>query len=294
MIDSLNTKELLSLLKDFYLLTRIKIVIFDTKYEEIIAYPDSHCSYCKYLRENPVCLEKCLNSNYQSFQHCKRTSEIIIYHCHAGLIEAAAPLIDNGILVGYIMFGQITDLETDRDLLDLIHHTLDTNHIDPHIPEEKFLDIERKSTDQIYAAAKILEACTFYVLLKNLMSARRQNFIENLNSYLLSHLSEPLTADQIASDFSISRGKLYSSCEKYLGTGIAQYVKKLRLEKAKDLLKNTELTVSTISEKVGFSDYNYFCRVFKKEIGISAKKYRYERLWPTTTLISTTEEFSYD
>ena len=33
MIDYLNTKELLSLLKDFYLLTKIKIVIFDTEYE---------------------------------------------------------------------------------------------------------------------------------------------------------------------------------------------------------------------------------------------------------------------
>lgn len=274
MIDYLNTKELLSLLKDFYLLTRIKIVIFDTEYEEIIAYPDSHCSYCKYLRENPACLEKCLNSNYQSFRHCKRTSEIIIYHCHAGLIEATAPLIDNGILVGYIMFGQITDLATDKELLDLIHRTLNENHIPADLPKEKFLDIEKKTTDQIYAAAKILEACTFYVLLKNLMSARRQNFVENLNSYLLSHLSEPLTADQIASYFSISRSKLYSSCEKYLGTGIAQYVKNLRLEKAKELLKNTEFTVSAISEKVGFSDYNYFCRVFKAKYGISAKKFK--------------------
>jgi AraC-like DNA-binding protein len=275
MIDYLNTKELLSLLKDFYLLTKIKIVIFDTEYEEIAAYPDSHCSYCKLLRENPSCLEKCLNSNYQSFQHCRKTSEILVYHCHAGLIEATAPLIDNGILVGYIMFGQITDLDTDEELLSLIRRTLSANQISARIPEKDLLDIEKKSKDQILAAAKILEACTFYVLLKNLMTARRQNFVDNLNAYLLSHLDEPLTADQIASDFSISRSKLYSSCEKYLGTGIAQYVKSLRLEKAKELLKSTDLTVSVISEKVGFADYNYFCRVFKQETGLSAKKYRY-------------------
>lgn len=275
MIDYLNTKELLSLLKDFYLLTKIKIVIFDTDYEEIIAYPDSHCTYCRYLRKNPSCLKKCQNSNYQSFQHCRRTSEIIVYHCHAGLIEATAPLIDNGILVGYIMFGQITDLENDKELLDLIHHTLDKNEIHTNLSDKNFLDIEKKSADQIYAAAKILEACTFYVLLKNLMSARRQNFVENLNAYLLSHLSEPLTADQIAADLSISRSKLYTSCEKYLGVGIARYIKNLRLEKAKELLKNTDFTISMISEKVGFSDYNYFCRVFKQATGISAKKYRY-------------------
>lgn len=61
---------------------------------------------------------------------------------------------------------------------------------------------------------------------------------------------------------------------KYLGIGIAKYIKNKKLNKAKDLLKNTEDSIYDISMKVGFSDYNYFCRTFKKEVTISAKKYR--------------------
>ena len=59
-----------------------------------------------------------------------------------------------------------------------------------------------------------------------------------------------------------------------IGMGIAEYIRTLRLEQAQQLLKDTELPITQISDKIGFEDYNYFCRVFKKETGYSAKKYR--------------------
>ncbi|MBS6398072.1 MAG: PocR ligand-binding domain-containing protein [Clostridiales bacterium] len=288
MIAHLNTEELEALLKDFYLLTGIKIVVFDTDYREVIAYPDSHCAFCRKMQDTPHCRKKCMDSNQRSFDHCRKTSELIVYHCHAGLIEAAAPLIENGMVIGYIMFGQITDTENDRELSALIQNAFAKNGILPKEPVQEFLQIERKSQEQIHAAAKILEACTFYVLLKHLMSARRQNFSKNLEHYLNSHLSEELSVEQIAADFQISRSKLYASCEKYLGCGIAQYIRRLRMEKAKELLKGTDLTVSEISARVGFSDYNYFCRIFKKETGISAKKYRTLYSWRPIVLPSST------
>ena len=274
MLTNLNKQALEALLKDFYLLTKIKIVVFDTNYHELIAYPDSHCAYCQTLREYPECKRKCMESNIHSFEQCRKTSEMMLYHCHAGLIEATAPLIDNGIIIGYIMFGQITDTRDDTELHALITDTLKTNNIAATCSINSLLNVERKSEEQIFAAAKILEACTFYVLLKEIMYAHRQNFADNLNTYLLQHLSEELSAEQIAADFGISRSKLYATCEKYLGIGIGLYIKRLRLEKAKSLLKETALSISEISHQVGFADYNYFCRVFKQEIGIPAKKYR--------------------
>lgn len=274
MIAHLDTEELKALLKDFHLLTGMKIVIFDADYEEVIAWPDSHCPFCRLMQSTPACRKKCMESNRKSFQHCRKTSELIIYHCHAGLIEVTAPLMDNGTVVGYLMFGQITDTKDDEELEHLIRKAFSDNGIPFTGTADGYLDITRKTADQIYASAKILEACTFYVLLKQLMYVRRQNFARNLENYLHAHLSEELTADRIAADFHISRSKLYTSCEKYLGMGIAQYIRKLRLERAKELLKKTDLAVSQVASEAGFSDYNYFCRIFKKETGIPAKKYR--------------------
>lgn len=274
MIAHLNTAELEALLKDFHLLTGIKIVIFDTDYNELIAFPSTHCSFCQKMQNTPRCRKRCMESNRQSFQHCQKTGKMIIYHCHAGLIEATAPLTDNGIIIGYIMFGQITDIEDDKKLKLLIEHTFRSYGLPLEPDCRLFAQITRKNAEQIRAAARILEACTFYVLLKRLMYARRQNFSRNLDTYLQSHLAEDLTADRIAADLQISRSKLYSSCEKYLGMGVAAYVKKIRMEKAKELLIQTDLAVSQVAMTAGFSDYNYFCRIFKKENGLPARKYR--------------------
>ena len=54
--------------------------------------------------------------------------------------------------------------------------------------------------------------------------------------------------------------------------GIASFIKLKRLAKAKELVLKTDMPISDISDSVGFSDYNYFLRVFKKHYGISPKK----------------------
>ena len=59
-----------------------------------------------------------------------------------------------------------------------------------------------------------------------------------------------------------------------MSVGIAEHIKNLRIEEAKRLLAETDLPVSRIADRVGFTDYNYFCRVFKRETGMPAKKYR--------------------
>lgn len=271
---NLNKESLLDLMKDFYLLTNIKIALFDVSGNEILSYPESHCSFCSLMREHPNTLKCCLESNTNSFERCKKTKAMDIYHCYAGLIEATAPLLENDSIIGYIMFGQITDEPKTANVKEML-----SNVINQYIPDYTQIDtsiykITFKSTNQIQAAAKILEACTFYVLLKDMVSLQRETFINNFNSYLLSHLSEDLSIDRLTEEFHLSRNRLYDSCSRYLQTGIAEHIKILRINEAKRLLKESSLSVHEISDKVGFTDYNYFCRIFKKCVGMPALKYR--------------------
>ena len=46
------------------------------------------------------------------------------------------------------------------------------------------------------------------------------------------------------------------------------------IQQAQKLLKETAWPITRVASESGFADYNYFCRVFKKETGISARKYR--------------------
>jgi two-component system response regulator YesN len=58
------------------------------------------------------------------------------------------------------------------------------------------------------------------------------------------------------------------------GTTINRYISEYRLEKAKDLLKDQNITINDISAKVGYSDGNYFTKTFKKETGLTPSEYR--------------------
>lgn len=267
-----NENKLLELMKDFYILTGIRMVLFDDEYHELLSYPERDCTFCSMIKSQSNTKHYCSESDYNSFQQCKSSRKLIIYHCHAGLVEAVIPLIDNHIVIGYLMFGQISDAASLEELKDAISHSRIKNQLSKL--ESVLPEIPLKSNEQIHAAAKIMEACTLYASINESIALRRQNFNNHLKEYLLPRLEQRLSADSIAQDLGISRSKLYASCDKYLGMGIAEYIKTLRIEQAQNLLKNTDLSITDISGKTGFEDYNYFCRVFKKETGYSAKKYR--------------------
>lgn len=271
---NLNKDSLLDLMKDFNLLTGLKIALFDTNGNEILSYPEAHCKFCTAIRSTQTGNEACLYSNKKSFEKCQTTQKLEIFTCHAGLVEATAPMIDNGTIVGYIMFGQITDKKDKTIVKDMLYDALAHHKNNDTGVNLDIFSVEYKSKEQILAAAKILEACTFYVLLKDMVSLQRETFIENLNKYLLAHLSEDLSVNRLTEEFNISKNKLYDSCSKYLNTGIAEHIKMLRIAEAKRLLKETDLLIIEISEQVGFTDYNYFCRVFKNIVGMPSKKYR--------------------
>jgi len=271
---NLNRDSLLDLMKDFNLLTGIKIALFDTDGNEILSYPEDHCPFCRYIRSSKLGKERCISSNKRSFERCQRSASLEVFTCHAGLIETTAPLIDNGVTIGYIMFGQITNNSNTAEVTHKLRVAAEKIVNSPKGVDASIYSANFKSSEQIQAAAKILEACTFYILLKDMVAVQRETFISNLNSFLMDHLSEDLSVDRLTSEFNISKNKLYDSCSKYLPTGVAEHIKLLRIEEAKRLLKETDLSVIEISDKVGFNDYNYFCRVFKKAVGMPALKYR--------------------
>jgi len=266
----LDREQLQSLMRDFYTLSGVKIAVFDNEFNEVAAYPNGHCAFCSLLRSNPAAKQCCEQSDNNSFDTCRQSKKLVIYHCHAGLVEATAPLILDGLVIGYIMFGQITDQPDSKAVKAQLFSLLRQYRL----PTPDNLGIKYKSTRQIHAIAKILEACILYVLQKEIISLEKQQFIFNLNQYIKEHISEPITVESLCDAFSYSRSRLYDLTNRYLGMGIAKYIVNKRIDTAKHLIKNTDMPLSSVSEQTGFSDYNHFCHVFKARTGLSASQYR--------------------
>lgn len=102
-------------------------------------------------------------------------------------------------------------------------------------------------------------------------STNRQ--VNDILLYLNEHLSESLTLNEIAEKFYISSYHLSHLFKKYMGMTCIECVHWMRIEKAKELLKNTNMSIKEISEKTGYSNLNNFYMHFKKLTGVTPKVY---------------------
>ena len=76
-------------------------------FEKIAEYPGNHCGYCKIVRKDPNARALCKISDIKGCGECKKLKKLHIYECHAGLMEAVAPLKVGDIIIGYLMLGQL-------------------------------------------------------------------------------------------------------------------------------------------------------------------------------------------
>ena len=272
-----NEKELYQLLQNFHDLTRLTLTLYDPEGEWIFSYPTKENCFCNCIKTSPEGAALCDASDRASFEAAKTSGECVIYKCHAGLIEATAPIVSDGFTIGYLMMGQVANAASPEQLQSLIEHALHKYHLNEaenNSWKQYAAATPCISDTQIHAAARIMEACISSILYKKLISIEKQQFEQNINTYILNHLTEDLSVDRLCEHLHLSRRKLYEYSEEFLHCSIAKYIKKMRLQHAQTLLTETNLPISTISEQCGFSDYNYFCRIFKQENGMSARSYR--------------------
>lgn len=93
-------------------------------------------------------------------------------------------------------------------------------------------------------------------------------------SYMHAHYAQPLTVPQLAGLACLSVSRYIQLFKARTGMTPKDYLIKLRLHNAKELLRDTSLTIRQISLIVGFSDQLYFSRMFKKATGTSPREAR--------------------
>lgn len=109
---------------------------------------------------------------------------------------------------------------------------------------------------------------------------QRNNYpIECAKSYIAEHLGEPFRLEDIAKKTLLTPSYLSVLFKKEMGETISDYTQKLRLEKAKALLRTTNLNINEISIQVGYTDSKHFSKVFKKVLGVRPKEYRKMYSW---------------
>ena len=93
--------------------------------------------------------------------------------------------------------------------------------------------------------------------------------------YIYDHYTEKVTLSDVAAECYVSTWHLSRLLNQSTGTGLLEIVSTIRIEKAKDLLKNEPgLRIQDIAERIGFLDVAHFSRSFKTATGVSPKDFR--------------------
>lgn len=101
------------------------------------------------------------------------------------------------------------------------------------------------------------------------------DLVQKAKGMIKERYAQPnLMIANVAAEIGVSPNHLSCIFKQKTGKGFAKYLTEVRIEKAKELLKNTEFINAEISEKVGYNNPNYFSAVFHKNVGMTAKEYR--------------------
>ncbi|MBM7539869.1 response regulator transcription factor [Amphibacillus cookii] len=98
--------------------------------------------------------------------------------------------------------------------------------------------------------------------------------IHQLLTYIDEHYSEALSLTSLADHFHFNPSYLSSYFRQHHNVGFSDYLTKVRVDHAKELLGNQELSIAEVGAMVGYTDHSYFCKVFKKNTNKSPSRYR--------------------
>lgn len=271
MID-FSMKELSELIKDLNIVTHIKCVLYDENFKPLYHYEMERSGFCSIIRSNPEYYERCIASDMQGFKKCTESGGACTYKCHMGLYETLTPIKSGGLTIGFILVGQrigASDYEKikkniesfpEKDKRDVLYRELER--------------VRTVTDEEIESMSRLVKICTSYIEMKKLVSRRDAPTKQLVEEYIAENIRYKIDIEALSRAFGMSKSSLYSFSVKNFGMGISEYVMKMRLEKAAELLLSEDLTVSEISSLVGIYDTNYFVKLFRKKYGLSPKKWK--------------------
>jgi transcriptional regulator GlxA family with amidase domain len=98
--------------------------------------------------------------------------------------------------------------------------------------------------------------------------------LQDISTFVLEHLDEPLPVTRFASQFGMSPRTLSRWCREHLDESPAQLVRRLRIDEARRLLEETSLPLKDITARTGLGDTSTMWRAFTQRLGITPAAYR--------------------
>ena len=101
-----------------------------------------------------------------------------------------------------------------------------------------------------------------------------ESAVATVTDYIHRHLHEQISISRLAEQVYLNEQYLARLFKKSVGLSILEYVTRERLKLARELLLSTGYPINRVADSVGYDNYSYFTRLFKRETGMTPQEYR--------------------
>ena len=265
MLIRYDVPKLEELIGNLYALTGISFSVLDTEYQTL-----AHCSeygdFCSTLHQIENAEKNCGECDRRILEKCSQTGKLEHHICYAGLYDSAMPIVKNDTVVGYVLMGRVRSEKSPAAAPYFLNADADTQGR----LKSLYTQLPVLTETQISALYALLPS----ILFNNAVRIVYDPLVTEIMEYIRDDLRKDLSVSHLCARFHVSANHLYNAFRDNLDRTVNDYITEQRLVRAKELLENTDDPVYMVAEKVGISNYTYFCRLFKKRCRCTPKEYR--------------------
>ncbi len=178
-------------------------------------------------------------------------------------------------LLNHIPVIMLTAKTSDEDRIKGLRCGVEAYIRKPFQPEELLISIEN-----IFENRRILKEKYMSVITRDSSENKLDNddnlkFLQTISNIIHSEINNPqMNSTFLADKMAMSISQLSRKLNGITGYSTISYVLQLKLNKARKMLADTDISVTEVSDACGFYDSSYFARAFKKEFGVSPSHYQ--------------------
>lgn len=278
--------EITELIRSFRELTGVGVCFYDT--ERFFRYHINgekdymghYCEFCRcarLLENGRVACEK--SDRSEATELARSYQKPFFFKCHMGLCELVVPVMKDEKLLGLVFLGQCR-IEGE-DATEEIKRAAHAMGGDEEQFAEMYMALPKMKRSDLLAMgnlfslyfAKLGDIAEFFGE-KGIAMEGRTSLGRRMANYIEMFFAHDISPRKVSEHFYINESYAARVFKKEIGMSITQYIRKVRFDNAKRLLKNTTVSVGNIALNVGYSDANYFTRLFSREIGMTPTEYR--------------------
>lgn len=213
----------------------------------------------------------------QSYVYEKETA--LLAKVRTGSVQDAKALLND--LLGYVLFSEGGKLDVVRMRAIELTTLLSRVAMDGGARVDSIYELNHRFLDLLNRGESIDDLCyllqdvveSFMSMMFNRLD-KGNAYIRRALSYMAEHYPEPLTLEATAREAGLSPSYFSGLFRQVVGVSFREHLCRIRVEESKKLLMNTNNSLTDIAIAVGFADQSYFCKVFKRIVGLTPGRFR--------------------